>query len=99
MPSVNPAKDQTLDDSTAMSQPMHDRDRPRRKVLVVTYTFPPVGGAGVQRVTKFVKYLNRYGWQPTVLTVANPSVPAIDKSLEKDIPPGTDVHVAKSREP
>lgn len=74
-------------------------DQPPRRVLVVSYTFPPVGGAGVQRVTKFVKYLHRYGWQPTVLTVANPSVPALDHSLQADVPEGTEVFKAASREP
>src|SRR5262245_23349003 len=74
-------------------------DRPRRRVLVVTYTFPPVGGAGVQRVTKLVKYLGRHGWQPTVLTVANPSVPLYDRSLDQDVPPETEICRARSWEP
>jgi glycosyltransferase involved in cell wall biosynthesis len=68
-------------------------------LLLVTYPFPPVGGAGVQRVTKFVKYLGRYGWQPTVLTVSNPSVPVFDHSLDSDIPIGTTVRRARSYEP
>ena len=38
-----------------------------RRVLVVAYYFPPVGGSGVQRISKFVKYLPDFGWQPTVL--------------------------------
>lgn len=72
-------------------------DAPR--VLLVTYPFPPVGGAGVQRVTKFVKYLCRHGWRPTVLTVSNPSVPLFDHSLDGDIPPDTVVRRARSLEP
>jgi glycosyltransferase involved in cell wall biosynthesis len=70
-----------------------------KRVLLVTYPFPPVGGAGVQRVVKFVKYLGRYGWEPTVLTVSNPSVPLFDHSLDSDIPPGTVVRRARSYEP
>lgn len=71
----------------------------RKRVLLVTYPFPPVGGAGVQRVTKFVKYLPRHGWDISVLTVANPSVPLYDDSLLKDIPPETVVRRARSLEP
>lgn len=70
-----------------------------KRVLFISYPFPPVGGAGVQRTTKFVKYLGHYGWQPSVLTVANPSVPAFDDSLLKDIPAGTVVCRAKTWEP
>src|SRR5581483_9788229 len=59
-------------------RPANGRGGPRRRVLLVAYQFPPVGGAGVQRVTKFVKYLPRHGWDVSVLTVANPSVPLYD---------------------
>jgi glycosyltransferase involved in cell wall biosynthesis len=67
----------------------------RKRVLIVSYVFPPVGGAGVQRTTKFVKYLPGLGWMPSVLTVANPSVPAWDESLVSDI--GEDVIVRRAR--
>lgn len=70
-----------------------------RRVLVVSYTFPPTGGAGVQRVCKFTKYLGQFGWQPTVLTVANPSVPVLDRSLEADLPDDVAVVRARSWEP
>ncbi len=70
-----------------------------KKVLLIVYQFPPVGGAGVQRAVKFVKYLPQFGWRPTVLTVANPSVPVLDRSLEADIPPGTEVRRARTLEP
>ncbi len=73
--------------------------RGRKRVLLVTYPFPPTGGAGVQRVTKFVKYLPRHGWDVSVLTVANPSVPLRDDSLQKDVPPETLVRRARSWEP
>jgi glycosyltransferase involved in cell wall biosynthesis len=68
-------------------------------VLFVTYPFPPVGGAGVQRVTKFLKYLPQVGWVGSVLTVANPSVPVFDVSLAADVPPGTRVVRAPTWEP
>ncbi|MCS7049477.1 MAG: hypothetical protein NZ483_09330, partial [Verrucomicrobiae bacterium] len=43
-----------------------------RRVLIITYVWPPFGHAPVQRVLRFCKYLPQFGWQPEVLTVANP---------------------------
>ena len=68
---------------------------PRRRVLLVSYHFPPVGGAGVQRAAKLVKYLRRYGWDATVLAASNPSVPVLDHSLLADVP--SDMLVARAR--
>lgn len=62
-----------------------------RKVLVITYYWPPSGGAGVQRWLKFSKYLRDYGWEPIIYTPENPEAPALDSSLEKDIPEGVTV--------
>ncbi|MHC4879758.1 MAG: glycosyltransferase [Planctomycetota bacterium] len=70
-----------------------------RRALVVAYVFPPAGGAGVQRVTKFVKYLPDFGWNCSVLTVANPSVPVFDESLQSDIPADTVIRRARTLEP
>ena len=70
-----------------------------RKVVIVAYNFPPVGGAGVQRPVKFVKYLKGFGWQPIVLAVANPSVPVVDESLLLDIPDDVTIYKAKTLEP
>ena len=72
---------------------------PLRRVLVVAYVFPPSGGAGVQRVTKFVRYLPECGWDCSVLTVANPSVPVFDESLAREIPESTVVRHAGTLEP
>lgn len=70
-----------------------------RRVLLIAYQFPPVGGAGVQRAAKFTKYLPEYGWDVSVLTVSNPSVPLTDNSLLSDIPPQTVIRRAKTLEP
>ena len=56
------------------------------KVLIVTYYWPPSGGSGVQRWLKFVKYLQDFGIEPIVYTVANPKYPILDASLENEIP-------------
>jgi glycosyltransferase involved in cell wall biosynthesis len=69
------------------------------RALVICYVFPPVGGAGVQRVLKLVKYLSRYGVIPAVLTARDPSVPLLDASLERDIPPEVEVIRARTLEP
>jgi glycosyltransferase involved in cell wall biosynthesis len=39
------------------------------EVLMIAFYFPPMGGDGVQRTLKFVKYLPEYGWRPHVMTV------------------------------
>lgn len=70
-----------------------------KKLLIIAYAFPPVGGAGCQRPVKFVKYLHQFGWIPLVLTVEKPSVPLIDESLLSDIPFGTKIFRAPSLEP
>ncbi|HEX4339246.1 MAG TPA: glycosyltransferase [Polyangiaceae bacterium] len=69
------------------------------RALVVSYAFPPVGGAGVQRVLKLVKYLPSHGVTASVLTVENPSVPLSDASLEREIPPDVEVVRARTLEP
>jgi glycosyltransferase involved in cell wall biosynthesis len=74
-------------------------NRRTKRVLVVAYVFPPSGGAGVQRVTKFVRYLPEHGWDCSVLTPANPSVPVQDETLLDEIPESTVVRHAKTLEP
>lgn len=56
-----------------------------KKVLIITYYWPPSGGAGVQRWLKFSKYLPEFGWQPVIYTPENPEIPAVDESLLKDV--------------
>ena len=62
-----------------------------KKVLIITYYWPPSGGAGVQRWLKFVKYLRDFGFEPVVFTPSNPEMPVEDPSLAHDIPPGIDI--------
>jgi glycosyltransferase involved in cell wall biosynthesis len=66
-------------------------DDPIKKLLVVTYAWPPLGGSGVQRWLKFVKYLPHHDWTPYVLTPSNPAFTLKDESLEKDVPVVTTV--------
>jgi len=70
-----------------------------KKVLVITYYWPPAAGSGVQRFLKFCKYFREFGWEPIVLTVNNGSYSAIDDTLERDIPDGLTVYKTKTFEP
>ncbi len=38
-----------------------------KRVLIVAFDFPPQGGTGAIRMTKFAKYLPEFGWQPVVV--------------------------------
>ncbi|HEY5689848.1 MAG TPA: glycosyltransferase family 4 protein [Cyclobacteriaceae bacterium] len=62
-----------------------------RKVLIITYYWPPSGGSGVQRWLKFTKYLTRKGWEVIVFTPENPSFTIKDDSLNGDIPDSVEV--------
>jgi glycosyltransferase involved in cell wall biosynthesis len=68
------------------------------KVLIITYYWPPSGGAGVQRWLRFSKYLPQLGWEPVILTVdpAYATYPAIDKSLEIEVPESIEVFRTKA---
>jgi glycosyltransferase involved in cell wall biosynthesis len=70
-----------------------------KRVLILTYYWPPGGGAGVQRWLKFVKYLPEFGWEPVVYAPENPEYMATDTSLEKDIPAGTEIIKTRVWEP
>ena len=56
-----------------------------KKVLIITYYWPPAGGPGVQRWLKFVKYLPEFGIEPIVYIPENPNYPIEDTSLESEI--------------
>ena len=56
-----------------------------KKLLIITYYWPPAGGPGVQRWLKFVKYLPEFNIQPVVYVPENPSYPIIDDDLLSEI--------------
>ena len=57
-----------------------------KRVLVISYYWPPTGGSGVQRWVKFAKYLPAEGWQPVIYTPENPEQIAVDTSLAAEVP-------------
>ena len=56
-----------------------------KKLLIITYYWPPAGGPGVQRWLKFVKYLPDFDIQPIVYIPENPTYPIVDAHLEKEV--------------
>jgi glycosyltransferase involved in cell wall biosynthesis len=66
-----------------------------KKVLIITYYWPPAGGPGVQRWLKFVKYLPGFGIEPIVYIPENPTYPLLDEGLLNEISP--DVTILKNR--
>jgi|TARA_B110000285_G_scaffold221329_1_gene274135 glycosyltransferase involved in cell wall biosynthesis len=73
---------------------------PAKKVLIISYYWPPAGGSGVQRWMYFAKHLKQLGWEPIVITVAvqEASYVVLDNSLLKEV---ADIRVIKTstREP
>ena len=70
-----------------------------KKILIITYYWPPAGGPGVQRWLKFAKYLPDFGWKPAIFTPENPSYPLIDETLENEVPKDLEIIKAKIWEP
>lgn len=66
-----------------------------KRVLIISYYWPPTGGSGVQRWVKFAKYLPSEGWQPVIYTPQNPEQLAVDESLTAEIP--TEAEIIKTR--
>ena len=57
-----------------------------KRVLIISYYWPPTGGSGVQRWVKFAKYLPALGWQPVIYTPENPEQLAVDETLADEVP-------------
>ena len=62
-----------------------------KKVLIITYYWPPSAGAGVQRWLKFSKYLPKFNWKPIIYTPENPYFHLKDSDLNKDVSSDLDV--------
>lgn len=67
-----------------------------KKVLIIAYLFPPIGGGGVQRALKMAKYLQRFGVEASVLTVDHGNHVSLDSSLLEEIP--KEVIIYRARE-
>ncbi len=70
-----------------------------KKVLLVTYYWPPAGGPGVQRMVRFARLLPEFGWEPVILTVKNGDYPARDEELIRELPADIKVYRTSAIEP
>lgn len=65
----------------------------KKKVLIITYYWPPAGGPGVQRWLKFVKYLPEFAIDPIVFIPENPTYPIKDEQLQNEV--SSDLEIIK----
>ncbi len=70
-----------------------------KKVLIITYYWPPSGGIGVLRCLKFAKYLRKFGWEPIIYAPLNAQYPYLDETNFKDIPENITIIKQPIREP
>ena len=70
-----------------------------KKVLIITYYWPPAGGPGVQRWLKFATYLKGFGIVPVVYIPENPHYPIVDKELINEIPKDIEIISHPIKEP
>lgn len=75
-------------------------NKPKKKVLIITYYWPPSGGAGVQRWLKFAKYLPQFDVEPIILTVDEKfaNYPQIDETLLPEVAEDMWVYRTKSKD-
>ena len=70
-----------------------------KKVLMISYVFPPMAAVGGYRTIKFCKYLPSFGWQPSVLTVTKGFNFAYDYSLLDRLDPALNIYRSANLEP
>lgn len=70
-----------------------------KKVIIVSYYWPPAGGIGVLRCLKLAKYLVRNGWEPVVFTSTPDAYEFQDDSNGVDVPPNIEVIRIKAFNP
>jgi len=71
----------------------------KKRVLIISYYWPPCGGIAVLRCLKFAKYLSQLGWEPVILAPDEAHYPSIDYSNDKDIPDNAIILKQKIWEP
>ena len=71
----------------------------KKKILIVTYYWPPAGGPGVQRWLKFVKYLPDFGIEPHIYIPENPTYPLVDDKLVQEVTEKAIIVKRKIKEP
>lgn len=72
---------------------------PLKKVLIITYYWPPMGGGGVQRWLKMTKYLRDFGWEPIIFTANKGEGAFVDEKISSEIPENIETHRVNIWEP
>lgn len=62
-----------------------------KRVLIISYYWPPAGGISVIRPLKLAKYISEFGWEPVVCTAENPHFPFEDENAAYEIPKGLEI--------
>ena len=75
------------------------REATPRRVALVAYFYPPLGGVAVARTLGFVRHLPAVGWTPVVVAPARSTYPLRDERLVADERRDVEVHRALSPEP
>jgi len=70
-----------------------------KRVLIITYYWPPAGGPGVQRWLKFVSYFREFGIEPVVYIPENPHYPIVDEQILEEVPEGIQILKQPIKEP
>lgn len=70
-----------------------------KRILLVTYGFPPVSRVQSQGAAKLARGLAELGWETHVLTVADPPTYLLDESLTATLPDTIVTHATYSLEP
>lgn len=70
-----------------------------KKLMILTYVWPPFAAVGVYRILKFCKYLRDFGVEPVIFTPDNPNTMSSDEGLNKLVPEGIPVYRSYSLEP
>lgn len=70
-----------------------------KKVLIITYYWPPAGGIGVQRWLQFSKNFRDNGWEPIIFTAKDANYAIIDEKLLDEVPDDIEIHKVKVPEP
>ena len=70
-----------------------------KKVLIITYYWPPAGGIGVLRCLKIAKYLRDNGWEPVIFTSTASEYEFLDDRNHTDVPENLEVHRIKGFNP
>ena len=77
---------------------MGEREDMKKNILYIAYFFPPLGGSGVQRTLKFIKYLPMYNKLPLVVTVKEGHNFAYDEEMIKEVPDEVKIYRSNSGE-